>query len=610
MTELAALNVKITGDASALKAAVAAAQGDLGKLAAAANAAGLKVTGLGNKFTGAGAAAGNFSNVARGAAQQLSQVGQQTMATGNFIQALAIQLPDLGLAFGAVGAAVGLVAGVALPLLIGALSGGSGGALSFADAMDAANAAMEDTDRLAGLVSGDIAAIGDAYGVLTPQIWSLIEAQRQVGFAELSQSADGLVKSLGNLYSYSALYGSAGEQMAGALDLGAKSAEHFALTLEYLKGELTLDQQIAQVAAIRQEFEATVGPVGSMTAAQREFYMKLVDAENALVKVHRRTVELSGATATVSRAFESAKKALSDMVAAQPGAGWLSPAISQAEKLAEKLWDAATAAASINSISASASGMGGGITGAPSVSTGPASGSGSIRIPSSGAGAGGGGGGGGGGANPIVSELETLQQSLVGQEQAQIESFARQQEVLRSALEQRLITQQEYAALMEASQRQHAETMEGIDVWRYGSGLAKAEAFFGGMADALAAGNEKMQKVSQSFAAVEALINAWRAYSQTLADPSLPFATKFLAAAKVLAAGMGAVNAIRNGGRSAAGGGAATAQSAPAQASPLQVSLNTYGFGDMIRTSDLGGLLTQLNNAAGDRGYTILVPRT
>ena len=54
MTELAALNVKITGDASALKAAVAAAQGDLGKLAAAANAAGLKVTGLGSKFTGVG----------------------------------------------------------------------------------------------------------------------------------------------------------------------------------------------------------------------------------------------------------------------------------------------------------------------------------------------------------------------------------------------------------------------------------------------------------------------------------------------------------------------------------------------------------------------------
>lgn len=609
MTELAALNVKITGDSSDLKAAVSSAQGDLGKLSATANAAGARVAGLGGKFTGAGAAAGDFSDVVRGAAQQLSQVGQQTMATGDFIQALAIQLPDLGLAFGSVGAAAGLVSGIVLPLLIDALIGGSGGALSFADAMDAANAALEDTDRLAGLVSGDISAIGDAYGVLTPQIWSLIEAQRQVGFAELSQSAEGLVTSLGNLYSYSALYGSAGEQMAGALDLGAKSAEHFALTLEYLKGELTLDQQIAQVAAIRQEFEATVGPMGSMTTAQQEFYLKLVDAENTLVKVHRRTVELSGATATVSRAFESAKNALSDMVTAQPGAGWLSPAISQAEKLATKLWDAATAAASINSISASASGMGGGITGAPSVSTGPASGRGSIRIPSSGAGTSD-GGGGGGGANPIVSELETLQQSLVGQEQAQIESFARQQEVLRSALEQRLITQQEYAALMEASQRQHAETMEGIDVWRYGSGLAKADAFFGGMADALAAGNEKMQKVSQSFAAVEALINAWRAYSQTLADPSLPFATKFLAAAKVLAAGMGAVNAIRNGGRSAAGGGAATAQSAPAQASPLQVSLNTYGFGDMIRESDLGGLLTQLNNVAGDRGYTILVPRT
>lgn len=63
-------------------------------------------------------------NTTRMFAQQLSQVGQQTMATGNFMQALAIQLPDMGLAFGAVGAAVGLLAGIALPMLWNAMGGG------------------------------------------------------------------------------------------------------------------------------------------------------------------------------------------------------------------------------------------------------------------------------------------------------------------------------------------------------------------------------------------------------------------------------------------------------------------------------------------------------
>ncbi|MEH6775026.1 MAG: hypothetical protein V7668_13955, partial [Cereibacter changlensis] len=52
----------------------------------------------------------------RQASMQLSQVAQQTMASGNFIQALAIQLPDLALGFGAVGIMAGVAAGALLPL--------------------------------------------------------------------------------------------------------------------------------------------------------------------------------------------------------------------------------------------------------------------------------------------------------------------------------------------------------------------------------------------------------------------------------------------------------------------------------------------------------------
>ena len=52
-------------------------------------------------------------------AMQLSQVAQQTSATGNFMQALAIQLPDLALGFGTVGIAIGVLAGILLPLIDG-----------------------------------------------------------------------------------------------------------------------------------------------------------------------------------------------------------------------------------------------------------------------------------------------------------------------------------------------------------------------------------------------------------------------------------------------------------------------------------------------------------
>lgn len=60
---------------------------------------------------------------ARMMAQQLSQVAQQGQATGNYIQALAIQLPDIGMAFGAVGIAAGVVASVALPGVMRAFAG-------------------------------------------------------------------------------------------------------------------------------------------------------------------------------------------------------------------------------------------------------------------------------------------------------------------------------------------------------------------------------------------------------------------------------------------------------------------------------------------------------
>lgn len=52
-----------------------------------------------------------FGNNARQMSMQLSQVAQQGSVTGNFLQALAIQLPDLALGFGTLGILIGAAAG-------------------------------------------------------------------------------------------------------------------------------------------------------------------------------------------------------------------------------------------------------------------------------------------------------------------------------------------------------------------------------------------------------------------------------------------------------------------------------------------------------------------
>jgi len=82
------------------------------------------------------------SQQTRMAALQLSQVAQQASATGNWVQALAIQLPDLTLGFGTVGIAAGVVAGALLPLIANMVSSGEQ-AKRLEDAMDGLDGALD-----------------------------------------------------------------------------------------------------------------------------------------------------------------------------------------------------------------------------------------------------------------------------------------------------------------------------------------------------------------------------------------------------------------------------------------------------------------------------------
>jgi len=73
-------------------------------------------------FTRVGKAAQGSSQGLRMAAMQLNQVAQQGAVTGNYLQALSIQLPDLLLGFGAFGAIIGGAAAALIPFASGLLS--------------------------------------------------------------------------------------------------------------------------------------------------------------------------------------------------------------------------------------------------------------------------------------------------------------------------------------------------------------------------------------------------------------------------------------------------------------------------------------------------------
>lgn len=85
---------------------------------------------------------------------------------------------------------------------------------------------------------------------------------------------------------------------------------------------------------------------------------------------------------------------------------------------------------------------------------------------------------------------------------------------------------------------------------------------FGQMNTLAGGGYDNLLRLQKSFAAASTLINAYQAAVQAMNDPTLPWYAKLAAYGKVLAAGLGAVNAIKGGGK---GGGAAAGAATKAE---------------------------------------------
>lgn len=467
-----------------------------------------------------------FSNQGRMIALQLNQVTQQGLATGQWAQAFAIQAGDIALAFGTVGAAIGIVLPLVVNLGATFLSAGKNAEEFERAVKDLKDETKSATDEYQAMVKGfsnvgqltlfneitrlqgeiakqqDIIANGNArqqrnaratVGVLNEQIEAnqrLID-ENEVALQKLSdasfflgknseQTSDWEYRMQGvrvEIESIQALLASIG---GGAISAAAKQAEISALQAgksvkEAAQAAAVFKQNLevdAQVSALESRFGAVGKVMGSVLRGQAEYNQEL----DATLEKEREAAR---------EREREAKKAAS---AAKKGALRLDPKLTS-------------------------------------------------------------------------QRLQTLIDSL-RTEQEQVDAWYEQSKAtLDNRKVQELLGQEAHNEAKLALERTYQEKLRGIQASYQGNGIQQTERFMGDMAAALSNGNEKMVKISQVFASVEALINAYRAYNQVLADPSLPWFAKIPAAVGVLAAGMKTVSAIKSLSSSGGSGGGSSTPS-------------------------------------------------
>jgi len=215
--------------------------------------------------------------------------------------------------------------------------------------------------------------------------------------------------------------------------------------------------------------------------------------------------------------------------------------------------------------------------------------------------------------SPLERDLESLRKNLATEIELELEQFARQQEVLRDALEAGLITRQDFEEKTERSKKQHLDRMENLDKMSRTNQINMAQGIFGDLAGLMDSNSKKLFKIGKLSAIAESLISTYKGVAKAL---ELPFPYNLAAAAVVSATGLANVAKIRStsfgGGGSATsggagGGGVAAAGGAQAQQSSF-FNVNLQGEGN-IGQGSVRDLIGEINNAIDDgavlRGITV-----
>lgn len=516
MTRLAALHARITGDASGF---VKAAQ----EAGNAAVTAGKKigneaVGGLGKAAGGARVALRKLSSSPgmRMLPIQLSQVAQQAAAGGGVLRALSIQAADIGLAFGALGAIVGTLATVAMPLIIGAFSNAGDEADNLKENLDAINQIKADLNNTFEILTASATELKDRFGDAADNVrqYAINLANLQLLQAEsLLKDQIIIVNEVGEAYARLAknVGGHVGrninlalQDMAEKWNITTQEAKAFAVQVDDLRNATGMEEMKAEAAELEALIRELGIPLDELPDDFRRMLIELNSTNIAAAELEALMLRVANATAT---------------------------ARSEAEGLGMTFGE-------IKALS--------GLSGADLLPPAPPSKPGRR--------------GGGGGKSQAVRDqeaferdLERLREQLMTEIELERQLNEERNEMLRQAREQELLTQEEYDRFIERERKRHHDAMTNLDVWRYGTQLDQMETFMGQMASAFATGNEEMLRIAKVFGAGEALINAWRTFSQVMSDSSLPWFAKLPAAISLFGSAVQAVSAIQGVGKGGSG---------------------------------------------------------
>lgn len=559
MTELSALNIKITGDASGLTAAVNTATTALGGLSAAVSSKvqpsvdristtfgrlGSIAQNAGRQISVAFSAipslvsrslgslnglVGQFAANGKQMSWQLSQIVQQGSVTGQWAQAFAVQLGDIIPMVGGTGllaTGIGALAMVGLPLLANAF-------FSSSEAANELSAAAEHQK--------------DVIDSLTASTYALrLERQALQSGAFLSGEQEALNEIVRLGHERVALEYELQQEMAKANDgmgvINQKQVEAIQLRLQ-------------ENAAARAQAEALIEN-GRLETARIAAINLAKTAQQEVLKIMRQLQN-----SDISSPWQKV-------------IGWIGQATAAAQSYAaaSQTYGQVGARGDPRQFGANA-----GQTNTFNTSN--------FQLPAVSPATGGGGGGGGAAENPIQAELEALQEGLMSAEQLQMESYTRQQEVLNEALNQRLITQQEYQALMQQAESSHAFAMQQSVNQGVSQTLGHLGTLFQG---------------SKKISAAIALANSWLAFTEVLKDPAYigrPWA-RIAAAGAALSSGLNAVRAIKSASPGGGGAGGGTgAQAMPAQQNVQTLNFNVQNDQFGIGANLIRQIASQLNEA-------------
>ncbi len=216
----------------------------------------------------------------------------------------------------------------------------------------------------------------------------------------------------------------------------------------------------------------------------------------------------------------------------------------------------------------------------------------------------------------FTDRLQMIRDNFATEREVLAEEYAMNQEVLRGALENQLLTEQEFHDLSEKLAKDHQDALNQIQSIGLQNNLAMASDFFGSMAQIAQLGGKKATKIAKVFGIAQALISTFQGAARAL---TLPYPANLAAYASTLAQGMSAVASIKGvsenggggggsggkggrGGASGGGGGGAAPAASPTTTFQFTLMNDPMGFGEKFARQFIDQLNSTQRNGGQIRG--------